>query len=107
VDAVIGLRLAAGFSSWVRAEPASRLRNFHPHRPPAPPRPANATCGGRTPRETRKILPVDSLRQAWQEEAAMGESGKQFFFPVQRTILKGAPEAISYQFEGWRQLAGE
>ena len=50
---------------------------------------------------------MDSLRQAWQEEAAMGESGKQFFFPVQRTILKGAPEAISYQFEGWRQLAGE
>ena len=31
------------FRAWVWAGPASRPRNFHPHRPPAAPRPANAT----------------------------------------------------------------
>ncbi len=34
--------------------PASRLRSFHPHRPPEPPPPAHALGDGAKPPETRQ-----------------------------------------------------
>ena len=42
--------------------------------------PPTRPCGGRTPRETRQNLPVDALRQASQDGAAMNEREKQFSF---------------------------
>src|ERR1017187_9922364 len=62
-------RMPSPISAWAKAEAASRLRNPHPH-----------PCGGRTLPENRQRSPVDALRQAWQDGAAMDESEKQFSF---------------------------
>src|ERR1017187_8797723 len=62
-------RMPSPISAWAKAEAASRLRNPHPH-----------PCGGRTLPENRQRSPVDALRQAWQDGAAMNESEKQFSF---------------------------
>ena len=76
-----GLCLAAAFSRVGLGRTGFAAAQFPPA-PPANPRqgPPTRPCGGRTPRETRSNLPVDALRQAWQDGAAMNESEKQFSF---------------------------
>jgi hypothetical protein len=53
-----------------------------PGRGPSATRPSS--CVGLTPPETRQTLrqklPVDALRQVWQDEGAMNESEKRFSF---------------------------
>src|ERR1035441_6955062 len=65
-------------SAWAKAEAASRLRNSHPH-----------PCGGQTLPENLQPSPVDALRQAWQDGAAMNESEKQFSFTRAAPITSG------------------
>ena len=78
--------------SMVRAEPVLRLRNFHPHRPPAPP---TRLCGERAPREIRQNLPVDALRQDSQDGAVINESEKRFSFPRAALSMSGRAKANS------------
>jgi hypothetical protein len=59
------------FRAWAKAEAASRLRSFHPHRPPT-------TLRSENPARTLQKVPVDALRQVWQDGIAKAESEKQF-----------------------------
>jgi len=60
---------------------STRTAHQSHHRPPTRLR------DGRTPRETRRTLPVDAVRHGWENGAAINESEKQFSF------TRGAPSA--------------
>jgi len=50
-------------------------------------------CGGRTPRETWQDLPVDPLRQGWQDGATVNESEHRFSFTRVALSTPGVPKS--------------
>jgi hypothetical protein len=59
--------------------------------------PAYGLGDGAKPPENRQNLPVDALRQVWQDEAAMNESEKQFSFTRAASSTSGrAKNQISW-----------
>ena len=85
-----GFAWRRAFRAWVRAESASRRRNFHPPRPPEPTPPANAIL--RWANTARNSVTIDALRQVWQDGAAMKESENQLSFTRAASSTMGSAQ---------------
>ena len=71
-------RLGKAFPAWASAEPASRLRKSHPHRPPEPPPHANDPVPGQSRQQNRQKLALARLILRWQDTRKMNASENQF-----------------------------
>src|ERR1035441_5734669 len=87
------------FPAWASAEPASRLRKSHPHRPPESPPYANDPVPGQSRQQNRQKLALARLILRWQDTRKMNASENQFSLTRATPSTSGRAKPNSYPYE--------